>query len=133
MYDKISCISGDNSEEVTPVPIPNTEVKFLCADDTWWATAWESRKLPVNIRFASYCESLWPHGQAVKTSPFHGGNPSSILGGVTIYAGLAELADAPDLGSGGRPWGFKSLVPHQKKHASAFFNTIGMRHHDVLK
>ena|GEM_PF-6260439 len=29
-----------------------------------------------------------------------------------MYAGVAELADAPDLGSGGRPWGFKSLHPH---------------------
>ena len=29
-----------------------------------------------------------------------------------IYADVAELADAPDLGSGGRPWGFKSLHPH---------------------
>ena len=38
--------SGDNSEEVTPVPIPNTEVKLLSADDTWWETAWESRTLP---------------------------------------------------------------------------------------
>ncbi len=28
------------------------------------------------------------------------------------HAGVAELADAPDLGSGGRPWGFKSLHPH---------------------
>ena len=27
---------------------------------------------------------FWPHGQAVKTSPFHGGNPGSIPGGVTI-------------------------------------------------
>ena len=26
---------------------------------------------------------------------------------------MAELADAPDLGSGGRPWGFKSLIAHQ--------------------
>ena len=26
---------------------------------------------------------IWPHGQAVKTSPFHGGNGSSILPGVT--------------------------------------------------
>ena len=26
---------------------------------------------------------LRPHGQAVKTSPFHGGNPGSIPGGVT--------------------------------------------------
>ena len=29
------------------------------------------------------------------------------------YARLAELADALDLGSSGRPWGFKSLVAHQ--------------------
>lgn len=30
------------------------------------------------------------------------------------FAGVAELADAPDLGSGGRPWGFESLHPHSK-------------------
>ena len=30
------------------------------------------------------------------------------------YARLAELADALDLGSSGRPWGFKSLVAHQE-------------------
>ena len=28
---------------------------------------------------------------------------------------MAELADALDLGSSGRPWGFKSLYPHQTK------------------
>ena len=67
--------SGDNSKEDTPVPISNTEVKLLSADDTWWEAAWESRTLPV------FC--IWLHGQAVKTPPFHGGNPSSILGGVT--------------------------------------------------
>ena len=39
--------SGDNSEEVTPVPISNTEVKLFSADDTWWEAAWESRTLPV--------------------------------------------------------------------------------------
>ena len=27
--------SGDNSEEDTPVPIPNTEVKLFEADGTW--------------------------------------------------------------------------------------------------
>ena len=37
--------SGDDSKEDPPVPIPNTEVKLLNDDDTWWATAWESRKL----------------------------------------------------------------------------------------
>ena len=28
------------------------------------------------------------------------------------FAGMAELADAPDLGSGGRPCRFKSCYPH---------------------
>ena len=41
------CKSGDNSGEATPVPISNTEVKLLSADDTWWEAAWESRTLPV--------------------------------------------------------------------------------------
>ena len=39
--------SGDNSREDTPVPISNTEVKLLSADDTWREAAWESRTLPV--------------------------------------------------------------------------------------
>jgi len=30
--------SGGHSEVVPPVPIPNTEVKRLSADDTWGAT-----------------------------------------------------------------------------------------------
>ena len=35
--------SRDYSEEVTPVPISNTVVKLLSADDTWWEAAWKSR------------------------------------------------------------------------------------------
>ena len=35
--------SGGDSKEDPPVPIPNTEVKLFNVDDTWWATAWESR------------------------------------------------------------------------------------------
>ena len=31
---------------VTPVPIPNTEVKPSCADGTWLETTWESRTPP---------------------------------------------------------------------------------------
>ena len=31
---------------VTPVPIPNTEVKPHTADGTAWETVWESRSLP---------------------------------------------------------------------------------------
>ena len=30
----------------TPVPIPNTMVKHMSADDTWLETTWESRWLP---------------------------------------------------------------------------------------
>jgi hypothetical protein len=37
---------GGFSGEVTPVPIPNTEVKLSSADGTAWATVWESRALP---------------------------------------------------------------------------------------
>ena len=31
-----------------------------------------------------HCRLKWPYGQAVKTPPFHGGNPGSIPGRVTI-------------------------------------------------
>ena len=39
-------VSGDRTERVTPVPIPNTEVKPLWADGTARATVWETRSLP---------------------------------------------------------------------------------------
>ena len=68
-------ICGDYSEEDTPVPIPNTEVKLFSADDTWWETAWESRTLPLIL--------FWSYGQAVKTPPCHGGNPGSSPGRIT--------------------------------------------------
>ena len=38
--------SGGYSERVTPVPIPNTEVKPLRADGTAWVAVWESRSPP---------------------------------------------------------------------------------------
>ena len=47
------------------------------------------------------------------------------------YALVAELADAPDLGSGGKPWEFKSLRAHQKEELlqisdSSFFDNQGI-------
>ena len=39
----IVSLSGGDSTEVTPVPIPNTVVKLCNADDTWWETARESK------------------------------------------------------------------------------------------
>jgi hypothetical protein len=37
---------GGYTGGVTPVPIPNTEVKLSRADDTMIARSWESRTLP---------------------------------------------------------------------------------------
>ena len=38
---------------------------------------------------AGGAEERGPHGQAVKTSPFHGGNTSSNLVGVTVKLNMA--------------------------------------------
>ena len=37
---------GVNSVEGPPVPIPNTEVKLIGAENTWLATAREDRAMP---------------------------------------------------------------------------------------
>ncbi len=42
--------AGGHRSRVTPVPIPNTEVKPATADGTAWETAWESRSLPALIQ-----------------------------------------------------------------------------------
>ena len=39
-------VFGGYSVGVTPVLIPNTEVKSYSADDTAWETVWESRSPP---------------------------------------------------------------------------------------
>ena len=36
-------IVGVDCDEGPPVPIPNTEVKLICADNTWLVTAREDR------------------------------------------------------------------------------------------
>ena len=40
----IVLVSVINSEG-PPVPIPNTEVKLVCADNTWLETAWKDRSM----------------------------------------------------------------------------------------
>ena len=49
-FARIQKISGGYAEGVTPVPIPNTEVKSLRADDTARVAAWESRSPPELIK-----------------------------------------------------------------------------------
>ena len=46
-------ISGGDNEGVTPVPIPNTEVKPFSADGTWLVTVRESRSPPDSIFLSS--------------------------------------------------------------------------------
>ncbi len=41
-----SSLAGANGDEVTPVPIPNTEVKLISVENTWLETAWEDRAAP---------------------------------------------------------------------------------------
>ena len=40
-------LTGAYDDEVPPVPIPNTVVKLIRAEDTWRVTAWENRSVPV--------------------------------------------------------------------------------------
>ena len=42
-------IVGIVCDEGPPVPIPNTEVKLISAEDTWLETARENRKMPTYI------------------------------------------------------------------------------------
>ena len=40
---------SDDSLGDTPVPMPNTEVKLLNAESSWWETACEGRQLPCSF------------------------------------------------------------------------------------
>ena len=39
-------MAGVDDGEEPPVPIPNTEVKLTCAEDSWLETACENRQSP---------------------------------------------------------------------------------------
>ena len=51
-------IVGVDYNEGPPVPIPNTEVKLISAEDTWLETARDNRKMPTH-------ESRYPIGYLV--------------------------------------------------------------------
>ena len=80
-------IAGANGDEVTPVPIPNTEVKLISVENTWLATAWEDRAVPVQIQkglnvrtFLAYC----PLAQSVEHLTVNQGVASSSLAGAAM-------------------------------------------------
>ena len=52
-------MSSDDSEEVTPVPIPNTEVKLFSADGSWgFPPVRVGRRWSVSPKEDTYCMFL---------------------------------------------------------------------------
>ena len=47
LYNRIYLRLGDDSDEGTPLPIPNRVVKLVSADGTAAETPWESRSSPI--------------------------------------------------------------------------------------
>ena len=77
-------LTGADGDEATPVPIPNTEVKLISVENTWLATAWEDRAVPVQTQkglnvqtFLAYC----PLAQSVEHLTVNQGVASSSLAG----------------------------------------------------
>ena len=75
----LSATCGDNSEEVPPVPIPNTVVKLLSADDTWGVTLWEIRTSPlfsffvkISIGYSRYRSSGSTKGKTIALEQLQG-------------------------------------------------------------
>ncbi len=77
-------MSGNDGEEVTPVPMPNTEVKLFSADGSWGIPPVRVGRCQAD--HIGHYYKIWPVGQAVKTPPFHGGNTGSNPVRVTIFA-----------------------------------------------
>ena len=65
--------SGENDGEDTPVPIPNTEVKLSCAEDTSLETSWKSRYSPDTYSsLAQSVEHAAVNRRVVGSSPTRG-------------------------------------------------------------
>ena len=81
-YPSNLILSGNDGEEATPVPMPNTEVKLFSADGSWGIPPVRVGRCQANLYRFNFI--IWPIGQAVKTPPFHGGNTGSNPVWVTI-------------------------------------------------
>ena len=51
--EQLKRAAGVYDDEVPPVPIPNTEVKLIGAENTWRAAAREHRSMPAFISIVS--------------------------------------------------------------------------------
>src|SRR5579862_4308417 len=88
MANFMVAFAGGHRIRVTPVPIPNTEVKPDTADGTARETVWESRSLPAvivkpaNVEFAGFF--CW-------CRPLHGGTQFPVRCTGCISGRLAAL------------------------------------------
>jgi hypothetical protein len=65
--------AGENNEEATPVPIPNTEVKLFSAENTCPETDWEDRSSPAFLALlAQSAEHAAVNRSVVGSSPTQG-------------------------------------------------------------
>ena len=80
--------SGGYSEEVTPVPIPNTAVKLFSADGSWgFPPVRAGRRLAIYLYI---CGGLAQLGEHLPYKQRVGG---SIPSSSTIYADVAQLVE----------------------------------------
>lgn len=88
---------GGHRRRVTPVPIPNTEVKPSTADGTARAGGWESRSLPgIKSKPAKSERIWWAFSFSVRNMRYL---KALVLFAVTIAAGCAATPTAPSTSS----------------------------------
>ena len=93
-------ISGGNDEGVTPVPIPNTEVKPFSADGTWLVTARESRSPPDSNRSPAIAGDLFigitaAHSRNLSRRSGHRRRFSPLLASIDSFTSFSPSANAP--------------------------------------
>ena len=79
-------IVGVFNGEGPPVPIPNTEVKLICVENTWLVTTWEDKSTPAqNSAELLLCTLYSSIAQSVEHLTVNQGvTGSSPVGGANI-------------------------------------------------
>ena len=79
---------GAYCREGPPVPIPNTEVKLISAENTWLEAAWKDRSMPSLIysSIAQSVEHAAVNRRVVGSSPTWGAKTKNTHQGVFCFA-----------------------------------------------
>ena len=87
MYHRVGVFNGEGP----PVPIPNTEVKLTCADDTCLATGRENRSTPTQKRDDSFESPLLFF---VRMQASERGDHAALRASSSRFAGRSTLRSA---------------------------------------